>query len=129
MERPSTFTVRYETCWAIAGSFDSAITLRDRMSTATSPSGISLGENMSCPSMLGGHSFIITAGEFLVAVGSGLHFQDDFQFDRRTEWKARDTKDQARRDSLFAEDVSKQLRRRIGDLRVFGELRRCGDVH
>ena len=42
-------------------------------------------------------------------VGSGLHFHDDFQFDRRTEWKARGTKDNARRDGLFAEDISKQL--------------------
>jgi hypothetical protein len=31
-----------------------------------------------------------------VPVASGLHFQDDFQFDRRTERKARDTKDKAR---------------------------------
>src|SRR5882724_13575612 len=62
-------------------------------------------------------------------VGSGLHFQDDFQFDRRTEWKARDPQDQTRRDGLLAEDVSKHLRGRIGDLRVLRELRRRGDVH
>src|SRR5262249_34943015 len=62
-------------------------------------------------------------------VGSGLHFQDDFQFDRRTEWQARNTKDKARRDGPFAEDVSKQPRRGIGDLWVLRELRRRGDVH
>src|SRR5262245_17280046 len=61
--------------------------------------------------------------------GSVLHFQDDFQFDRRTEWQARNTKDKARRDGLVAEDISKQLRRGIGDLRVLRELRRRGDVH
>src|SRR5256885_13215594 len=43
-------------------------------------------------------------------VASGLHFQDDFQFDRRTEWQARDTKDKTRRVRLFAEDIAKQLR-------------------
>src|SRR5260370_31752491 len=57
-------------------------------------------------------------------VGSGLHFEDDFQFDRRTEWKARDSKDKPRRDGLFAENIPKQLRRRIGNLRVFSDLRR-----
>ena len=67
-------------------------------------------------------------GKALVARGSRLHFQYDFQFDRRTEGKARDTNDQARRDGLFAEDISKQLRRRIGDLRVFGEFGRRGDA-
>jgi hypothetical protein len=30
---------------------------------------------------------------------------------------------------LFAEDISNQLRRRIGDLRVLSELRRRGNVH
>src|SRR5262249_12165845 len=63
------------------------------------------------------------------AVGSGLHFQDDFQFHGRTEWQARHTNDKARRDGLFAEDVSEQLRRGIGDLWVLSELRRRGDVH
>jgi RNA polymerase sigma-70 factor (ECF subfamily) len=49
-----------------------------------------------------------------VRVESGLHFQDDFQFDRRAEWQARNTKDKARRDGFFTEDISKQLRRDIG---------------
>jgi hypothetical protein len=31
--------------------------------------------------------------EFLVADGSRAALEDDFQFDRRTEWKARGTKD------------------------------------
>ena len=39
----------------------------------------------------------------------GLHFEDDFQLDRRPEWKTRGTKDEVRRESLFAEDISKQL--------------------
>src|SRR5262249_22241775 len=78
-------------------------------------------------------SFWVAFMVFLLAgpqrVGLGLHFQDDFQFDRRTEWKARDTKDKARREGLFAEDISEQLRRRIGHIRVIGELRRGGHVH
>jgi hypothetical protein len=65
----------------------------------------------------------------MTPVGSGPHFQDDFQFDRRTEWQARDTKDKARRDGLVAEDISNRLRRSIGDLRVLRELSRRGDVH
>jgi hypothetical protein len=65
----------------------------------------------------------------ILPIGSGLHFQDDCQFDGRTEWKARDTKDKARRDRLLAEDISKQLRRRIGDLRVLSKLRHRGDIH
>ena len=56
-------------------------------------------------------------------------FEDDFQFDRRTEGKARDAEDEARGDGLFAEDIPKQLRRRIGDLRMLRELGRRGDVH
>src|SRR5207249_2266638 len=51
-------------------------------------------------------------------LGSGFHIQDDFQFDRRTEWQARNTNDKARRDRLFAENISEQLRRGISDLRV-----------
>ena len=39
-------------------------------------------------------------------VGSGLHFEDDFQFHRRTEWQTGNTKDKARRDGLFTECVS-----------------------
>src|SRR5262245_9296692 len=62
-------------------------------------------------------------------IGSGFHFQDHFQFDRGAERQARNTKDKARRNGLFAEDISKQLRRGIGDLGVLRELRRCGDVH
>ena len=56
----------------------------------------------------------------------GLHFDDDFQFDRRAEWKARDANDKARRDGLIAEDIAEQLRRRVGDLRVLGELSAVG---
>jgi len=63
------------------------------------------------------------------SVGSVLHFQDDFQLYRRTEWKARNTKDKALRDGLFAEDISKQLRCSISDFRVLSELRRRGDAH
>lgn len=55
-------------------------------------------------------------------MASGLHFQNDFQLDRRTEWEARDAKDETRGDDLFANDISRQFRRRIRDLRVFGEL-------
>src|SRR5450432_4191805 len=69
-----------------------------------------------------------TVSWLLSSESSRLHFQDDFQFDRRTEWKAGDTKDKARRDGLFAEDVSKQLGGGVGDLGVLGELGRCGDV-
>jgi hypothetical protein len=36
---------------------------------------------------------------------------------RRTVWKAGDAKDKARRDRLFAADISKYLRRSVGDLR------------
>src|SRR5436853_2629131 len=61
--------------------------------------------------------------------GSGPDFQDDFQFDRRTERKAGHTKYQSRRNSPFAEDISQQLRRRIGDLWMLGEFRRRGNVH
>src|SRR6516165_2641314 len=60
---------------------------------------------------------------------SGLDFQDHLQFDRRTERKACNTKDEARRDGLLAEDIAKQLRCRIGDLWVLRELRRRGDIH
>src|SRR5262249_45381050 len=60
--------------------------------------------------------------------GSGLDFEDDFQFYRRTKWKTRDPKDETRSDGLLAEDVAIQFRRRIGDFWVLGELRR-GDVH
>src|SRR5882672_2016320 len=56
MERPSTFTVRYEICWAIADSFDSACKLRDTMSTATRVSQAIFGENIS--STPGGKSVI-----------------------------------------------------------------------
>jgi hypothetical protein len=34
-----------------------------------------------------------------------------------------------REESLFAKDISNQLRRRIGDLRVLSKLRRRGNVH
>src|SRR5258706_6793021 len=56
MERPSTFTVRYEMCWAIADSFDSACKLRDTMSTPTRVSQVIFGENIS--STFGGKSVI-----------------------------------------------------------------------
>jgi hypothetical protein len=52
----------------------------------------------------------------LPTVGSGLHFEDDFEFDRRTKWKSRHTTDEARRDGLVAEDAANQLRRRVGRL-------------
>lgn len=72
---------------------------------------------------------IVTVKGCLVTGRLGLHFEDDLQFDRRAKWQTRDTKDETRRDGLLAEYISKQLRCRIGDFRVLGELRRCGDVH
>src|SRR5262245_15948484 len=59
-------------------------------------------------------------------LGSGHHFQDDFQLDWRTERQARHTEDKARRGGLLAEDVAKQFRCGVGDLRVLRELRRRG---
>jgi hypothetical protein len=56
----------------------------------------------------------------LLAAPLCSHLENDFQLDRGAEWKACYAKDKARRDGLVAEDISKQLRRRIGDLRVSG---------
>jgi hypothetical protein len=55
---------------------------------------------------------------FLPLPATGLHFEDDFLLDGRTEWKTRNTKDEAGRDGLVAEDMEKQLRCRIGDLLI-----------
>jgi hypothetical protein len=52
--------------------------------------------------------------------GSGLDFEDDFQFDRRTKRRTRDAKDRIRRDGLVIEHFSQQFRCRIGEFRVAG---------
>src|SRR5262249_17735439 len=99
------------------------LTCQARIGELRSPGSADAGR-VRCSAWFGGLIYDVPS-----SAPSGRHFQDDFQFDGRTEWKTRDTKDEARRDGLVAEDISKQLRRRIGDLGVLRELRRRGDVH
>ncbi len=55
------------------------------------------------------------------------HLENDFQLDRGSERKARDTIHQAARVLVFPEDVLQQLRSGVGDLRVVAEVSRSGD--
>src|SRR5437588_12687371 len=104
MESPSICIARYEVGRAMVGSFP-----------------------LTCPSASNStdHATIKIRAAVVRCMTEPFlirHLKNDFQFNRRSEWKAGNAINQAARVLVFSEDVLEQLRSSVSDFRLIADI-------